>query len=43
MLALAAFNAGTSLLPSQLLPTYIRASDAEIARTLKAQIGNTTI
>jgi tRNA threonylcarbamoyladenosine biosynthesis protein TsaB len=43
VLALNTYHLGKSLPPSQLLPTYIRASDAEIARTLKEQIGHTTI
>jgi tRNA threonylcarbamoyladenosine biosynthesis protein TsaB len=36
LLALQSFNSGTTLLPHQLLPDYIRPSEAELARRAKA-------
>jgi tRNA threonylcarbamoyladenosine biosynthesis protein TsaB len=43
LLALHAIRNGESLEPSRLLPTYLRASDAEINRSPKSKAGQTTI
>ena len=43
LLALHAFRNGEVLEPSRLLPTYLRASDAEINRSPKSKAGQTTI
>jgi tRNA threonylcarbamoyladenosine biosynthesis protein TsaB len=43
LLALHAFRNGGVLEPSRLLPTYLRASDAEINRAPKSKAGQTTI
>lgn len=41
LLALDLFRRGKFLEPSQLLPVYLRASDAEINRSSKSMVGNT--
>jgi tRNA threonylcarbamoyladenosine biosynthesis protein TsaB len=43
ILALQAFRNGESLEPSRLLPTYLRASEAEINRATKSKTGQATI